>query len=86
MTINRAQGQTLLRGGLFLETRALSHGHLYVAFGRCGDPRNMFMHANQQECANIKVHLDERKVYVNNVFFKEWMQDESYQSVIFNSI
>ena len=38
MTINQARGQTLLRGGLFLETSVLSHGHLYVPFGRCGDP------------------------------------------------
>ena len=80
-TINRAQGQTLLRGGLFLETSVLSHGHLYVAFGRCGDP-NFFVHANQAEFANMKEHLDEEKVYVKNVFFKELMQDESHESVI----
>ena len=47
MTINRLQGQTLLRGGLFLETSVLSHRHLYVAFGRCGDPR--FFCARQSE-------------------------------------
>ena len=78
MTINRAQGQTLLRGGLFLETSVLSHGNLYVAFGRCGDPRFLFVHANQKDFANAKEHLDEGKVYVKNVFFKELMQDESH--------
>ena len=75
MTINRAQGQTLLRGGLFLETSVLSHGHLYVAFGRCGDPRNFFVHANQSEFANMKDHLDGGKVYVRNVFYPELMQE-----------
>ena len=78
-TINRAQGQTLLRRGLFLETSVLSHGHLYVAFGRCSDPRHFVVHANQAEFANTKEHLDEGKVYVKNVLFKELMQDESFK-------
>ena len=39
LTIIQAQGQNLLRGGLFLETSVLSHGYLYVAFGHCGYPR-----------------------------------------------
>lgn len=33
VTINRAQGQTLLRAGLSLKMSVLSHGHLHVALG-----------------------------------------------------
>ena len=38
LMINRAQGQTLLQGGLILEQSVIFHGHLYVEFGGCGDP------------------------------------------------
>ena len=37
LTINRAQGQTLIQGGMFLDRSVLSRGQLYVGFGRCGD-------------------------------------------------
>ena len=39
MTINKAQGQTLRRVGVYLEHAAFSHGQLYVAASRVGDPR-----------------------------------------------
>ena len=32
LTINRAQGQTLIRGGLYLPRSVFCHGHLYVGF------------------------------------------------------
>jgi ATP-dependent DNA helicase PIF1 len=38
MTINKAQGQTLQRAGLFLPTSVFSHGQLYVALSRVGSP------------------------------------------------
>lgn len=36
MTINKAQGQTLGKAGLYLPTQCFSHGHLYVAQTRVG--------------------------------------------------
>ena len=38
MTINKSQGQTLKHVGIFLRNTVFSHGQLYVAFSRCGDP------------------------------------------------
>jgi hypothetical protein len=39
LTINKAQGQTLARVGVYLAHSAFSHGQLYVAASRVGDPR-----------------------------------------------
>ena len=74
LTINRAQGQTLSQGGMFLDRSVLSHGHLYVGFGRCGDPRNFFVCANQSEFENIKANLDDTKTYTKNVIYPEMME------------
>ena len=38
MTINKAQGQTLQRVGVLLDRPCFSHGQLYVALSRVGDP------------------------------------------------
>ena len=38
MTINKSQGQSLKRTGLYLPDVCFAHGQLYVAFSRCGYP------------------------------------------------
>ena len=38
MTMNKSQGQSPERAGLFLPRPVFSHGQLYVAFSRSGDP------------------------------------------------
>ena len=41
MSINKAQGQTLTRVGIFLEKPCFSHGQLYVAASRVGLPTHI---------------------------------------------
>ena len=41
MTINKAQGQTLGRVGVYLDSPCFSHGQLYVAASRVGHPNNI---------------------------------------------
>ena len=71
MTINRAQGQTLTRSGIYLPRSVFSHGHLYVAFGRNGDPDETFIYADQSEFDSIKDQLDANETYTRNIVFPE---------------
>ena len=43
MTINKSQGQTLKRAGIWLPRPIFAHGQLYVGMGRVGDPDNLKM-------------------------------------------
>jgi len=42
-TINKAQGTTLERLGLWLRDSVFGHGQLYVALSRGGDPRKVLV-------------------------------------------
>jgi ATP-dependent DNA helicase PIF1 len=41
MSINKAQGQSLDRVGIYLNNPVFAHGQLYVALSRCTDSRNL---------------------------------------------
>ncbi len=49
MTINKSQGQTLKRVGLYLREPVFSHGQLYVGLSRVGSPDDMTVYVVNYE-------------------------------------
>ena len=53
ITINKAQGQSFELCGLYLYTDCFSHGQLYVACSRVGNPDNLFIYTETGTTKNI---------------------------------
>jgi len=82
LTLNRAQGQSLQRAGIYLPQSVFSHGHLYVGFSRCGDPDNVFVFADQREFENLKHKFPANshgRTFTRNVVYKDFF---SYDNAI----
>jgi len=69
LTINRAQGQSAQKCGILLPKGVWTHGQIYVAFSRCGNPNNVYVWADQSEFQDY--NLPDGKMYVKNVVFRE---------------
>ena len=69
LTINRAQGQSAKKCGILLPKNVWTHGQIYVAFSRCGNPRNVFVWAEQSQLKDF--NLDPSKRFVKNVVYRE---------------
>ncbi|CAI6372219.1 unnamed protein product [Macrosiphum euphorbiae] len=52
-TINKTQGQSLKCTGLILDPMCFSHGQLYVACSRGGDPKNLYIYCPNRKTKNI---------------------------------
>ncbi len=68
LTINKAQGQTLEHVGVYLETPVFSHGQLYGALSRAGNPNNVWV------AAPGSLHLGEdgqQHLFTRNVVFAD---------------
>lgn len=61
MTINKFQGQTLSRVGVYLPAPVFSHGQLYVALSRVTDYRNLQVMAEFDE--DTQSHITKNIVY-----------------------
>ena len=53
MSINKAQGQSLKVAGINLESPCFSHGQLYMACSRVGNPHHLYIHAPDGKTKNI---------------------------------
>ena len=64
----KAQGLTLRRVGVHVEEDVFSHGQLYVAFSRCGDPDNLCVFGPKPDKDNA--------VWIKNVVYREVLIDD----------
>ncbi|KAL7543097.1 hypothetical protein ACHAWF_014559, partial [Thalassiosira exigua] len=69
LTINMAHGQSFDKSGVLLPRSVWTHGQIYVAFSRCGNPNTISVGVDQQEFENLI--LPPGKVYMRNVVYKE---------------
>ena len=65
ITCNKSQGQSLSACGIHLDRPFFTHGQLYVALSRVGDPKSMRILAKNSCFTGIKGH------YTDNVVFPE---------------
>ena len=65
MTANKAQGQTLKKVGIYLNSNFFSHGQLYVAMSRVGERENVKIFSKN---GFVK---EKKGTFINNVVFPE---------------
>jgi PIF1-like helicase len=70
LTINKAQGQTLKRVGIYLHEPVFGHGQLYVALSRSGDPKStrIFVRQIQKVQGNFDRYTG---TFTNNIVYGE---------------
>jgi len=74
MTINKAQGQTLRRVGVFLPDPVFSHGQYYVAKSRVGNPEDITFCIFPSTAARVHAATHGGQ-YTRNVVQKEILRD-----------
>ena len=70
LTINKSQGQTLTKVGIYLPKPIFNHGGLYVALSRVTDPNNVKLFIKHMKSIQGFLQNDHR-VYTKNIVYRE---------------
>lgn len=73
LTINKAQGQTFNKVGIYLETPVFSHGQLYVAFSRARNWENVKVEIRETKKQG-KLLKNSDKIFTKNIVFKNLLK------------
>ena len=65
ITINKAQGQTLKKVGLYIDSPLFAHGHLYTALSRVSDPNSLKILIKEE------IIISKTGFFINNVVYRE---------------
>ena len=63
MTINKSQGQSLNKLGIYLENEIFTHSQLYVALSRVTTPKGQYILINES--------INKYPTHVKNIVYKE---------------
>ena len=66
MTINKSQGQTLKKEGIYLQEPVIAHGQLYVAYSRCKEQVNVKVQVFDSLPLQGKLLLNSVQVFTQN--------------------
>ena len=70
MTINKSQGQSIKKIGIYLPQPVFSHGQLYVAFSRAENPDNIKVFV--ENLPNVQGVLPGHEgIYTDNIVYKD---------------
>jgi hypothetical protein len=77
MTINKSQGQTFEKVGIYLPSPVFSHGQLYVAFSRAISKENVRIKIQQTERQG-KIEAKSDKMFTVNCVYREIFTDYKF--------
>ncbi len=80
MTINKSQGQTFEKVGIYLPSPVFSHGQLYVAFSRATSKENVRIKIQETERPG-RIMSNSDKVFTVNCVYREIYENKQFRDI-----